>query len=132
LLSIDHRYKAEGRFFHNVNSMLTELDDGYQYGNLRFRYRLQFLYPLIKFNAVRSLRIKVGDELMVNLGKDIVHNFFDQNRLFAVLNLVISPAITLEAGYINWFQQQKSGVDYYNRDILVFALHHSIETKRTL
>jgi len=130
--TVDHRYRAEARFFHHVNSTFTELEDGYQYGNIRLRYRLQFFYPIIKFNEIRTLRIKAGDELLINLGSAIVHNFFDQNRLFAALNMVFSRAITLEAGYMNWFQQQKSGVDYYNRDILVFTLYHSIESKRTL
>jgi hypothetical protein len=130
--TVDHRYRAEARFFHHVNSTFTELEDGYQYGNIRLRYRLQFIYPIIKFNEIRTLRLKAGDELFINLGSAIVHNFFDQNRLFAALNMVFSQAITLEAGYMNWFQQQKSGVDYYNRDILVFTLYHSIESKRTL
>ena len=131
-LSVDHRYRAEARFFHQVNSNFTALEDGYQYSNIRLRYRLQFLYPIVKFNEIRTLGIKAGDELFINLGSTIVNNFFDQNRLFAALNMVFSRTITLEAGYMNWFQQQKSGVDYYNRDILVFTLYHSIESKRTL
>lgn len=132
VLTIEHRYKAEARFFHNVNSSLTTLEDGYQYSNVRLRYRLQCIYPVVKFSEMSSLRIKVGDELLVNVGSNMVNNFFDQNRWFAGLRMVFSPAIMLEAGYINWFQQQKSGMDYYNRDILAFALYHSINSKRTL
>lgn len=132
LLNIDHRYKAEARFFHHVNSTFTDLEDGYEYGTIRFRYRLQFFYPILRLKEQKTLRVRFGDELMVNLGENIVHNFFDQNRLFAGLNMVFSQVITLEAGYINWFQQQKSGVNYYNRDILAVALYHSIKSKRTL
>ncbi|HEX5113057.1 MAG TPA: hypothetical protein VFV79_09425 [Saprospiraceae bacterium] len=57
--------------------------------------------------------------------------FSDQNRFFTGIVLVLGPAFNLEAGYINWFQQQKSGVDYYNRDIFAFNLQHTIESKRT-
>jgi len=130
-VNIEHRYRAEARVFHNVNSTLTDLDDGYTYGTLRLRYRLQFVFPLIKSNEVVVVKFKVGDELLVNVGENIVNNFFDHNRFFTGLVFALGPAFNLEAGYINWFQQQKSGVDYYNRDIFAFNLQHTIESKRT-
>ena len=129
--NIEQRYRAEARFFHNVNSTLTDLDDGYSYGTLRLRYRIQFIFPVIKSKGVNIIKLKAGDELMVNVGENIVHNFFDQNRLYAGVIFVLGPAFSLEAGYINWFQQQKSGVDYYNRDIFAFYFQHTIESKRT-
>lgn len=132
LLRIEHRYKMEARFFHHTDSGFTELEEGYTYGNLRFRYRLQFLLPIIKFNETQSLKLKAGDEILFNVGEKIVSNFFDQNRFFIGLHMILSPTITLETGYMNWFQEQKSGVDYYNRDILGLALYHTIQTKQTL
>ena len=129
--NLEHRYRAEARIFHNVNSSLTDLEEGYTYGTLRLRYRLQFIFPVVKSKGATILKLKAGDELLVNVGENIVHNFFDHNRLFAGIICTLGPAFDLEAGYINWFQQQKSGVDYYNRDIFVFNLQHSIESKRT-
>jgi hypothetical protein len=131
-LSIEHRYKIEMRFFHNINADLIELEDGFTYGNLRFRYRLQLVIPIIKFNEAQSMKIKVGDEVMLNVGQKIVNNLFDQNRLFVGLNMTFSPSITVETGYINYYQQQKSGINYYNRDIFGLIFYHSIQTMRTL
>jgi len=126
-LRLEHRYKAEARFFHNTNTTLTDLEEGYTYRTLRIRYRLQLIFPLVKFNEVQSLNLKAGDEILLNAGKKIVKNVFDQNRWFVGLNMVFSPSFSLEAGYLNSFQEQSSGTDYYNRDILRLALYQIIQ-----
>lgn len=124
---LEHRYKIEARFFHNTNPTLTDLEKGYAYATLRFRYRLQFVLPLVKFSEAQKLSLKAGDEILLNVGKKIVKNVFDQNRWFVGLNMTFSPSFSLEVGYINWFQEQSSGVDYYNRDILRLALYQVIQ-----
>jgi hypothetical protein len=126
-LRIEHRYRVEARFLHNTDLSLMELEDGYTYGSLRFRYRLQLLLPVVRLSETQSIKLKASDEIFLNVGENIVHNFFDHNRLFAGLNMVVSPTFTVEVGYINWFQQRSSGVDYYNRDILQLALYQTIQ-----
>jgi hypothetical protein len=81
----------------------------------------------VKFNEVQSLSLKAGDEIFLNVGKKIVTNVFDQNRWFVGLNMAFSPSFSLEAGYLNWFQEQSSGTDYYNRDVLRLALYQVIQ-----
>ena len=130
--SLEHRYKVEARFFHNADLTTEELREGYTFTNFRFRYRLQLVLPILRLNETQKIMLKAGDEILLNVGKKVVNNFFDQNRLFIGLNMSISPAFALEANYINWFQQQSSGVKYYNRDIFRLALYHSIQLKRTL
>jgi hypothetical protein len=129
-ITIDHRYKFEARFFHHVNEDNTSLEDGYSFGNFRARYRLQFSLPLLKIADDRYLKLKAGDEILFNLGKEVIHNFFDQNRIAIALSFDFSPDLTFEAGYLNWFQQQKSGNKYFDRDILRISLDHKIKTKR--
>ena len=124
---IEQRYKVEARFFHNTNTTHMDLEEGYTYGTLRFRYWLQLIIPLVKFNEKQNLSLKVGDEILLNVGKKIVNNVFDQNRLFASLIMAFTPSFSLEAGYMNGFQQQSSGDDYYNRDILRLSLHQVIQ-----
>jgi len=130
--SIEHRYKFEARFLHNVNLSKEELEDGFTFATFRLRYRLGFIVPIFKFNNSQKLTLKAGDEILFNVGKKVVYNFFDQNRIFIGLNWTMSPSFALEMNYINWFQQQSSGVKYYNRDIFRLALYHSLKTKRTL
>jgi len=128
-LNIDHRYKVEARFFHNINSTATELEEGYQFGNFRFRYRLQATVPVWKIDDSRALKIKVGDEIHINAGKKIVKNVFDQNRVYAGLSIDILPTLTFDAGYLNWYQQRPSG-DFFNRHIIRFAVNHTINLQK--
>jgi hypothetical protein len=43
---------------------------------------------------------------------------FDQNRVYAAVQVGVSPVVALELGYLNSFQERASGVDYFNRDIM--------------
>ena len=36
-VNIDHKYRAEARFFHSTNQARTELEDDFEFGNFRFR-----------------------------------------------------------------------------------------------
>jgi len=127
-VTICHRYKAEARFFHDVKN--NELVGGYRFSNFRLRYQLGFDIPVLKKDNQERIIVKVKDEVMFNVGSKIVKNTFDQNRIYLALNYVVSPAISVEAGYMNWFQQQKSGVDYYNRNIIRFSVFHNINLKK--
>lgn len=42
---------------------------------------------------------------------------------------MINTIFSLEARYMNWFQQRVSGVDSYNRDMIRIALFHAIFLK---
>ena len=53
-----------------------------------------------------------------------------KNRIYLAVNYKLNNSYAVELGYMNWFQQQKSGTDFYNRDILRFSLFHSIDLKK--
>jgi hypothetical protein len=125
----DHRFRGEARFFHNVNSERTELEDGFEYSNYRFRYKLQATIPIFKINEYRALKIKVYDEFFINAGSEIVTNVFDQNRVYAGLNYDILKNISFEVGYLNWFQHQPNG-NFFNRDILRFTVFHKLNLRK--
>lgn len=127
-VTVNHRYKAEARFFHDVEN--NELTGGYRFSNFRLRYQFGVDIPIIIKKKQEKLIAKVKDEVMFNVGNKVVKNTFDQNRIYLALHYVVSPAIAVEVGYMNWFQQQKSGVDYYNRDILRFSVFHSLVLKK--
>ena len=128
-LTIDHRYRAEARFFHNTNSNNTALEDDYDFGNLRIRYQILATIPLIKIKEKQFLKLKLSDELMVNVGENVVVNIFDQNRLSAAISYDVSKYVTFDVGYLNWFQQRTNG-NFYNRDILRFTLFHKINLEK--
>lgn len=125
-LTLDHRYKLEARFFHNTNAAKTDLENGYNFGNYRFRYRLQASILAWQIDETRALKLKVSDEIHLNMGSKIVKNVFDQNRIYAGLSIDILPDLTFDVGYLNWFQQSAIG-NFFNRDILRLTVFHKIK-----
>jgi hypothetical protein len=130
-VTLDHRYRFEARYFHNTNATRTALEEGYDFGNFRFRYRVQATVPIWKIDAKKTLKLKISDEIHLNAGQKIVKNVYDQNRLYAGLSLDLLPNFTIDAGYLNWFQQRPSG-DFFNRNILRFAIYHKINLEKPL
>ena len=59
-------------------------------------------------------------------------NVFDQNRIYTAIQYKINASCAFEVGYMNWFQQQKSGTDFYNRDILRLSIFHTIDLKKDI
>jgi hypothetical protein len=124
-VEFDHRYRLEARFFHNTNQLVTELEEGFEYSNLRFRYRLQSTIPIYEFSSNKFIKLKVSDEIHFNIGKKIVKNVFEQNRIYVALNIDMSEKANIEVGYMNWFQQRPNG-NFFNRNILRFTVFHDL------
>ncbi|WP_045971000.1 DUF2490 domain-containing protein [Flavobacterium sp. 316] len=125
--TILQRYKLEARFFNVLKD--DHRTNEYKFSNFRFRYQLGLDFLLFEKEKSDKVILKIKDEVMLNVGKKIVKNTFDQNRIYLGLNYVINPSISVEIGYMNWFQQQSSSVDFYNRDIVRFSLFHKLSFK---
>ncbi|MGB5419606.1 DUF2490 domain-containing protein [Algibacter sp.] len=82
-LPIDHRFRAEQRFFHKLDFKST---------SHRLRYRLG---TKIKLNETLFLRIH--DEFIATIDDDII----DENRLYGALGINISKSMNLQFGYVN-------------------------------
>lgn len=123
---LSHRYRGEARFFHNTDN--GKLSDGYDFGNFRFRYQISWDMPLLKSKKDQHelLTFKVYDEIHLNAGGNIVQNTFDQNRIYIGFLYTVVPAVGIELGYLNWFQQRSTGVDFYNRHIVRLAIQHKV------
>jgi hypothetical protein len=123
-LIISHRFKLEERWTRNTSS--DKLTDGYKF-TARFRYQFQLQYPIVKrATSVGNLDAKVSDEILLNIGRSIVQNTFDQNRAYIALNYGISNNFQAELGYMNYFQQRSSGTQYYQRNIARLTVYHTI------
>ena len=120
--TLNQRFQIEERYIRNANK--EGLLSGTTYF-WRFRYRLQGEYSCWK-KENQYLKAIVHDELMINSGKNVVKNTFDQNRIYAALQYGVNKNIALELGYLNSFQQRASGVDYFDRDIIRFSFFHKI------
>jgi hypothetical protein len=103
--------RIEERYRHKIKNG-NELTDGYNF-NWRFRYNFLVMTPLAKQAfAKNTLSLVFSDEIMVNAGKEIVYNTFDQNRFFAGFAFHVNKTDMLQAGYLNVFQQLAAGNQY--------------------
>ncbi|HZH70646.1 MAG TPA: DUF2490 domain-containing protein [Flavobacteriaceae bacterium] len=116
---LHHRYWSEFRFFEQPNG-------SFEYGNNRTRYKIE-----IRYSPIDKLILKAFDEIHINIGSKIVQNVFDQNRYGASVQYMPYENLGFELGYFNWYQQRKSGVDFYNRHIVRFTIHHTINFKKS-
>ncbi len=76
----------------------------------RVRYLISFTIPIFKKKSLPSLVI--SDEILFQFGKDVVYNTFDQNRFFIGIKETISPTLCFDLGYMNVYQEKKSGYQY--------------------
>jgi Protein of unknown function (DUF2490) len=89
-----------------------ELADGYSF-NYRLRYNFFSMFPLSKKKfEPKTLSFVANDELHINFGKQIVNNYFDQNRFFLGFAYHVNKHDNLQLGYMNLFQQLPAGNRY--------------------
>lgn len=122
-INLTHRYQLEERFIQNSSKLMIE--DGTTF-YLRFRYRIQGDFTIWKKDK-QYVKGILYDEIMINGGNKIIKNTFDQNRIYAGIQFGVSPAVALELGYLNSFQERSNGVDYFNRDIIRFSFIHKLK-----
>ncbi len=92
----------------------STLADGNNF-NWRLRYNIWYEVPLVKNGLLpKSLSLIANDELHINFGKEIVYNYFDQNRFFLGFKYQISKSSNVQLGYMNLFQQLSAGNRYKN------------------
>jgi hypothetical protein len=106
-MQLSQRLRIEERWVQNVIN--SELSDSYRYST-RFRYQLAASIPLSKNKYFPSLAF--SDELMMQAGKHIIYNNFDQNRFFAGIKQQIIPSLSADFGYMHVWQQRLSGYQY--------------------
>jgi hypothetical protein len=94
-VKLAHRFRLEQRF---IGSSTDGTMENGRYEN-RFRYMARITVPL-NGEAKTPLYVAGYDELMVNFGKEVAYNIFDQNRLYAALGIGMSPALKIELGYM--------------------------------
>ena len=119
---LEHRYRIEQRLQQLVEN--NALTDGWDF-SWRFRYRAQLVVPFMQKSWL-SLSLKVYDEILINAGKPIRHNIFDQNRIGAAVSLKAAKNISAELGYMHWYQQRPAGDAFFKRHIVRFTLTHHL------
>ena len=120
--------RLEERFRHKVANN-DNLADGYNY-NWKVRYNLFFNVPLHQNAfAPKTFSFVLNDEVHVNFGKEIVYNYFDQNRFFAGFSYHTNAHDNLQFGYMNVFQQLGAGNSYKSIHAARIFYFHNLDLR---
>lgn len=121
--------RLEEKFKHKIADN-DHLADGYGY-NWKVRYNFFLNLPLSKKAfAPHSLSFVLNDELHINFGKEIVYNYFDQNRLFIGFSYHTNAGDNLQFGYMNLFQQQAGGNTYKDVSAARVFYFHNLDLRK--
>ncbi|MEI9955163.1 MAG: DUF2490 domain-containing protein [Ferruginibacter sp.] len=108
----------------------STLADGYGF-NWKLRYNFWYEVPFNKKGAVpKSWSFILNDEVHINFGKQIVNNYFDQNRFFVGLKYQFSEQSNIQFGYMNLFQQLAAGNKYKNIDAARIFFFQNIDLRK--
>jgi hypothetical protein len=69
------------------------------------------------------------NEVFLNFGKNVVYNTFDQNRLFVGLGYQISSHMNVQLGYMNVYQQEASGSNYFSTHAVRLFLFQTLDLR---
>jgi hypothetical protein len=115
-VSMLQRVRNEQRWQQKISN--DERTGNWRFTN-RFRYLISFTLPLSENPKKPSLVL--ADEILLQAGKEVVYNPFDQNRIFLGIRQNLSHGISYDFGYMNVFQQKSSGYEYdMNHTIRLF------------
>jgi len=76
----------------------------------RVRILVSVNFPV--FRKSNAPELLIANEVLMNFGKDVIYNTFDQNRTTIALKGKINRRWSYDAGYMLVFQQKPAGTDY--------------------
>ena len=129
LKKITQRLRLEERFRKVlINDSTLALDNAF---NFRFRYNVLGEFPLSKKEAIlKRLSLILSEEIFINIGKQVVFNYFDQNRVFVGLKFKINEGNNIQLGYLDLFQQLPSGNKFRNLHILRLSYFQNLDFRQ--
>ncbi|TCZ73451.1 DUF2490 domain-containing protein [Flaviaesturariibacter aridisoli] len=105
------------------------LGEGHQF-NYRARYNFLLQMPLAPEVRKGTVSLIANNEVMVNFGKEIVTNYFDQNRAFLGAAFNLNAADNIQAGYLNVFQQLGTPGRYRTLHTARLSFFHNLDLRK--
>ncbi len=125
------RFRLEQRFSNVPVLRESNYEPGAAVYTNRFRLLNRFSMPFKgKIIADKSFYLSVYDEFMVDFGKNVGTNIFDQNRAYAAIGYKIPKVGRLELGYLNQLIFKSDGIKVENNHTLQVGLTCTIDIKK--
>lgn len=132
---MSHRIRVEQRF--NQKVVKGQLTDDFNYNN-RYRYQLGFKIFLNRDTAhiddkltyvprinSKAFYIILSDEIMMNSGKEIIYNSFDQNRITVGLGYKVNKTMDISVTYMNAYIQKNAKNTFENNNVIVMNFYQN-------
>ena len=120
--------RLEERFRRKVLNDST-LGVGHSF-NYRLRYNFLLQVPLTSKEVLTNeFSFILNNEVHINFGKQIVFNYFDQNRFFAGFAYHPNAHDNIQFGYSNVFQQLGSGNKYRSLHLARIFYFHNLDLR---
>jgi hypothetical protein len=108
----------------------STLADGYSF-NWKLRYNFLFQVPLSKKGPEpKTWSFILNNEVHINFGKQIVNNYFDQNRFFLGFAYHTNKVDNVQVGYMNVFQQLAAGNQYRSIHAARVFYFHNLDLRK--
>lgn len=120
--------RLEERYKRKIENDST-LADGY-YFNYRLRYNFLWQVPLSAQIKKGTWSFILNNEVFFNFGKQIVYNYFDQNRFFAGFSFNTNASDNVQFGYMNVFQQLAAGNRYRSINVARVFYFHNLDLRK--
>lgn len=119
--------RLEEKYRHKIlnDSALTS---GYNF-NYKLRYNLFYEIPLSQ-KPTNKLSFIVNDEVHINFGKQVVYNYFDQNRFFVGFKFNTNKHDNVQLGYMNQFVQLAAGNKFRNNHAVRLFYFQNLDLRR--
>jgi len=105
------------------------LDDSFTLTH-RLRMLISMRWPLKGYEIKGGTPfINLSNELLVNFGKSVVLNHFDQNRLWLTFGIQIEN-FTFQAGYMHRYVQLASGTNFMLNHTAIIWLTHNFDLRK--
>lgn len=126
--SLAQYLRVEERYRRRVSE--GELTNEYNF-NWRFRYNFSLTLPLKgKQVSAKTPFLFFNNEIHINAGKEIVNNYFDQNRLFLGLGYQFTSQLNAQLGYLYVFQQLAAANSYVHINAIRLFVFHTLDLRK--
>jgi hypothetical protein len=127
-LKITQRLRIEQRSNQFVSNGTRT--DTYKYTN-RYRYQLGIQLPLNHASIQnKTVYLTVSDEIMINSGREIKYNYFDQNRASAGFGYKLNELFNISISYMNNCIVKNKLRTFENNNVIVLNIYHNFNMKR--
>lgn len=120
---LSQRIRTEERFLQKLSG--TSKTNEYE-KRLRFRYRIEYTFPQI----AKKTELHIGNETMVNLNYIKDSRFFDQNRIFALINYKTSHTTFVQFQFIKILQWQAAANTLEDQNVFRLSVHQFFSSKK--